>query len=171
MLNFAGRSYIMQGQRNTMSMPLDDIDRAILRILRADGRRPNAEIASEVGLSPSACLRRIRIMETRGAIHGYTVITAPEEEDERGVDVVVQVTLERQSEDYLLRFEHAVRQCPGIRECFLMTGSVDYWLRLRLDSVAAYEKVHGEVLSRLPGVTRISSSFAMRDAMRSRRAR
>lgn len=85
--------------------------------------------------------------------------------------MVVQVTLDRQTEDYLSRFEQAVRRCPEIRECFLMTGDVDYWLRVRTESVAAYEAIHGEVLSRLPGVTRINSSFAMRDALRPRRVR
>ncbi|WP_343616316.1 Lrp/AsnC family transcriptional regulator [Novosphingobium sp.] len=154
-----------------MPSTLDDLDRAILRILRMDGRRPNAEIAQAVSLSPSACLRRIKMMEQRGVITGYTVITGNENDDERGVDIVVQVTLDRQTEDYLSRFEHAVRQCPEVRECFLMTGHVDYWLRLRTDSVAAYEEIHGEVLSRLPGVTRISSSFAMRDALRPKRNR
>lgn len=152
-----------------MAWAPDDVDRSILRVLRLDGRKPNAEVAQEVGLSPSACLRRIRIMENRGVIRGYTVITGAENDDVRGVDVVVQVTLERQTEDYLSRFENAVRQCPEIRECFLMGGDVDYWLRLRTESVAAYEAIHGEVLSRLPGVTRISSSFAMRDALRPKR--
>lgn len=152
-------------------MALDGIDRAILRVLRADARKPNSEIAQAVGLSPSACLRRVRIMEDRGIIRGYTVITGPEGDDERAVDVVVQVTLERQTEDYLLRFENAVRQCPEVRECFLMAGDVDYWLRIRTESVLAYEAIHGEVLSRLPGVTRISSSFSMRDAMRPRKSR
>ncbi|MFC0685466.1 MULTISPECIES: Lrp/AsnC family transcriptional regulator [Sphingomonadaceae] len=152
-----------------MAWAPDDVDRSILRVLRLDGRKPNAEVAQEVGLSPSACLRRIRIMEDRGVIRGYTVITGAENDDVRGVDVVVQVTLERQTEDYLSRFENAVRQCPEIRECFLMGGDVDYWLRLRTESVAAYEAIHGEVLSRLPGVTRISSSFAMRDALRPKR--
>ena len=154
-----------------MPSALDDLDRAILRILRMDGRRPNAEIAQAVSLSPSACLRRIRMMERSGVIAGYTVVMGSEDEEERGVDVVVQVTLDRQTEDYLSRFEHAVRQCPEIREGFLMTGDVDYWLRLRVDSVAAYEEIHGEVLSRLPGVTRISSSLAMRDALRPKRSR
>lgn len=162
---------IMRRNHKIMPMAADAVDRAILRLLRLDGRRPNSEIAEEVGLSPSACLRRIRLLEDRGVIRGYTVLTGPDDDDERGVDVVVQVTLDRQTDDYLSRFEHAVRQCPEVRECFLMTGDVDYWLRLRTESVAAYEAIHGEVLSRLPGVTRINSSFAMRDAMRPRRAR
>lgn len=154
-----------------MPNALDALDRSILRLLRLDGRRPNSEIAEEVGLSPSACLRRIRILEDSGVIRGYTVLTGPKDDDERGVDVVVQVTLDRQTGDFLTRFEQAVRQIPEVRECFLMTGDVDYWLRLRTDSVAAYEAIHGEVLSRLPGVTRINSSFAMRDVMHPRRVR
>jgi DNA-binding Lrp family transcriptional regulator len=161
----------MRGICIIMSKSLDEIDRAILRELRLDGRRPNAEIAQAVGLSPSACLRRIRLMEDRGVIRGYTVVTGQEEDEEGGVDIIVQVTLERQTQDYLSRFEQAVRQSPEVRECFLMTGGVDYWLRLRTESVAAYEAIHGEVLSRLPGVTRINSSFAMRDALRPRRKR
>ena len=151
-----------------MSWSADNTDRAILRLLRIDGRKSNADIAQEVGLSASACLRRIRIMEDRGVIRGYTVITSLDDDD-RGVDVVVQVTLDRQTEDYLTRFESAVRQCAEVRECFLMTGDVDYWLRLRTESVAAYEAIHGDVLSRLPGVTRINSSFAMRNALRPKR--
>lgn len=149
-----------------MSGSLDSVDRGIIRILRLNARRTNAEIAAEVGLSASACHRRIRILEQTGVIRGYTVITSPVDREGQGVDVLVQVTLERQTEDYLARFEHAVRQCPEIRECFLMTGGVDYWLRVQTESVAAYETIHSEVLSRMPGVTRINSSIAMRDALR-----
>ncbi|WP_260926792.1 Lrp/AsnC family transcriptional regulator [Novosphingobium sp. 9] len=153
-----------------MPAPLDSTDRAILRLLRLNARRPNSEIAAEVGLSPSACHRRIRLLEDSGVIAGYTALTGIGDEA-NGVDVLVQVTLERQSEDFLSRFEAAVRQCPEIKECFLMAGDVDYWLRVRTESAAAYEAIHGEVLSRLPGVTRISSSFAMRNALLPRRSR
>jgi DNA-binding Lrp family transcriptional regulator len=153
-----------------MSSVLDATDRAILRLLRLNARRPNSEIAAEVGLSPSACHRRIRLLEDEGVIRGYTLVTGPLDSEARGVDVLVQVTLDRQTEDYLARFEHAVRQCPEIRECFLMTGGVDYWLRVQTESVAAYEAIHSEILSRMPGVTRINSSIAMRDALRPKKA-
>lgn len=148
---------------------MDSIDRAIIQALRRDARQPSAAIATEVGLSPSACHRRIRLLERSGAIRGYTVLTGRGDQDRDGVSVIVQVTLERQTEEYLIRFETAVRRCPEVRECFLMTGEVDYWLRLEVETAAAYERIHGEVLSRLPGVTRIQSSFAMRDALRPRR--
>jgi DNA-binding Lrp family transcriptional regulator len=153
-----------------MSESLDAVDRSIIRLLRLNARRPNSEIAAEVGLSPSACHRRIRMLEDAGVIRGYTIVTAPIEHEGRAVDVLVQVTLDRQTEDYLARFEHAVRQCPEIRECFLMTGGVDYWLRVQTESVAAYEAIHSEILSRMPGVTRINSSIAMRDALRPKRS-
>ncbi|WP_176590329.1 Lrp/AsnC family transcriptional regulator [Sphingobium sp. EM0848] len=153
-----------------MTESLDAVDRSIIRLLRLNARRPNSEIAAEVGLSPSACHRRIRMLEDAGVIRGYTIVTAPIEQEGRAVDVLVQVTLDRQTEDYLARFEHAVRQCPEIRECFLMTGGVDYWLRVQTESVAAYEAIHSEILSRMPGVTRINSSIAMRDALRPRKS-
>lgn len=154
-----------------MSDTVDRIDREIIRLLHLNARRPNSEIAEEVGLSPSACHRRIKMLEEHGVIRGYTVVLAPLAAESGAVDVLVQVTLERQTEDYLARFEHAVRQCPEIRECFLMTGEVDYWLRVQTDSVAAYEVIHGEILSRMPGVIRINSSLAMRDALRPRRGK
>lgn len=154
-----------------MAITLDATDRAILLLLRQDARRTNAAIAAEVGLSPSACHRRIKLLETSGVIRGYTVLTGSASRDDEVVSVLVQVTLERQTEDYLARFEAAVRKRPEIRECFLMTGAVDYWLRVEVESAGAYEALHGEVLSRLPGVTRIHSSLAMRDALNSRRSR
>lgn len=152
-----------------MASELDATDRAILRLLRQDARRTNAEIGAAVGLSPSACHRRIKMMEAQGVIRGYTILTGERDDREGRVNVLVQVTLERQTEDYLSRFEKAVRSFPEIRECFLMAASIDYWLRVEADSPAAYERLHGEVLSRLPGVTRINSSFAMRDALHPRK--
>jgi DNA-binding Lrp family transcriptional regulator len=148
-------------------MDLDRIDRSLLRLLRQNARRTNNALAAEVGLSPSACLRRIRMLEESGVIRGYTALVA-DGEDKAGVNVVVRVTLERQTEDYLARFEAAIRKFPEVRECFLMTGDVDYWLRVSAESAAAYEAIHTEILSRLPGVARIHSSFAIRDALRPR---
>jgi DNA-binding Lrp family transcriptional regulator len=144
---------------------LDQADQHLLRLLRLNARRSNAALAAEVGLSPSACLRRIRLLEDRGVIAGYTAIV-PHADAEAGLTVLVQVTLERQTEDYLQRFEAAVRRYPEIRECFLMTGDADYWLRVSAESAVAYEALHTEVLSRLPGVARIHSSVAMRNALR-----
>ncbi|MBU8539973.1 Lrp/AsnC family transcriptional regulator [Falsiroseomonas tokyonensis] len=144
---------------------MDEIDRAILRALRTDGRMPNAALAAQVGLSPSACLRRLRLLESRGIIRGYTVLV--DEPSPAGVvTVIVQITLERQTDDHLRRFEDAVRRCPEVRECHLMTGIADYLLRVEARDAADYERIHKEALSRMPGVSRIQSSFAIRTVIR-----
>jgi len=144
---------------------LDDTDRAILRLLRAEGRMSNADLAEAVGLSASACLRRVRLLEHRGIIRGYTALI--EEAAPRDlVVVIVQITLDRQTDEHLKRFEEAVRRCPEVRECYLMTGIADYLLRVEARDAADYERIHKEALSRMPGVARIQSSFAIRTVIR-----
>ena len=145
-------------------MSIDAIDRNIIRLLRLNARMPNSALAGAVGLSPSACLRRVNILEQSGVIRGYTVIIAGPEH--QGVIAIVRITLERQTEEYLNRFEAAVRRHPEIQECYLMTGDADYILRAVAPSAAAYEAIHKDILSRLPGVARIHSSIAMRSVLR-----
>lgn len=146
---------------------LDDADQRILKALRQDGRMTNAALAEAVGLSPSACLRRLRLLESRGVIRGYTALI---EEPTQGdtVTVIVQITLDRQTEEHLSRFETAVRRLPEVRDCFLMTGMSDYLLRVEVRDAPDYERIHKEQLSRLPGVARIQSSFAIRRVIGSR---
>ncbi len=144
---------------------MDELDRAILRELRRDARITNAALAAAVGLSPSACLRRVRLLERAGVIRGYTVVLdAPPERDT--VTVIVQITLDRQTDEHLRRFEEAVRRCPEVRECHLMTGIADYLLRVEARDAADYERVHKDALSRMPGVARIQSAFAIRTVIR-----
>lgn len=126
---------------------------------------PNNELAKKVGLSASACLRRVKLMEASGAIRGYAAIIDEAVVDE-GVVAIVRITLDKQTEDYLNRFEDAVRMHPEIAECYLMTGDADYILRATASNVGAYEQIHKEILSRLPGVTRINSSFAIRSVLK-----
>lgn len=146
-------------------MQLDDIDRRILNRLRLDARMTNNALASEVGLSPSACLRRVKLLERSGVIRGYAAIVSGAGPDE-GMAAIVQVDLERQTEEYLARFEQALRQHPEIQEWYLMTGEGDYILRVQIASIDDYGAFHRDVLSRLPGVSRIRSSFAMRSHRR-----
>lgn len=146
---------------------LDAIDRNIIRLLRLNGRISNAHLAAEVGLSPSACLRRVNLLEESGVIRGYTAILGSLEGDDRLI-AIIQITLEKQTEEYLNRFEAAVRRHPEIKECYLMTGDADYWLRAEADNAAAYETIHKEILSRLPGVARIHSSFSIRSVLAQR---
>ncbi|MFC0408348.1 Lrp/AsnC family transcriptional regulator [Roseomonas elaeocarpi] len=144
---------------------LDGTDERILRLLRENGRISNADLAAAIGLSPSACLRRVRALEAGGTIRGYTAVL-----EERGgnhqVVVIVRITLERQTDECLSRFEQAARRCAEIRECYLMTGDSDYLLRIVVEDAAGYERLHRDVLSRLPGVSRIQSSFTIRTVIR-----
>lgn len=146
---------------------LDTVDRNILRLLRLDARMSNAALATEVGLSPSACLRRIRLMEKAGIIRGYTALVDTGNA-EATIAVIINITLERQTEDHLDRFEAAVRRHPEIRECFLMTGGSDYLLRVEVTNAGDFERIHKEILSTLPGVQRIHSSFSIRNVLATR---
>lgn len=139
----------------------DPVDERILRLLREDARMTNAALAAAAGLSPSACLRRVRRLEASGVIRGYTVLLDEPPSTGQAI-VLVQITLERQSDDYLRRFEDAVRRVPEVRDCLLMAGDPDYVLRVETGGAADYEKLHQERLSRLPGVARLRSSFAIR---------
>src|SRR5437868_14958940 len=141
--------------------PLDPTDRRIVQILQADGRITNAKLAAAVGLSPSACLRRMHLLEHDGIIRGYTAIVEGGE-PERAATVMVEIVLERQTADSMNRFETAVRKCPDVRECYLMSGTCDYLLRIEARDAADYERIHREQLARLPGVARIKSSFTLR---------
>jgi DNA-binding Lrp family transcriptional regulator len=145
---------------------LDPLDQRLLQRLRADGRISNADLASAVGLSPSACLRRVRRLEERGVIRGYATVLANDSDD--GVVAYVEITLEKQTDDHMRRFEAAVRNYPEIRDCYLMAGEADYIVRAVAPDIAAYEVIHKDVLSRLPGVSRIHSSLAIRNVLAAR---
>lgn len=144
---------------------LDDADRRILTCLRLDARITNSALAAQVGLSPSACLRRVRLLEKSGVIRSYTAIVSGAAPDE-GTTAIVQIELERQTEEYLARFEAALRRHPEIQEWYLMTGAGDYVLRVQIAGIDDYGAFHRDALSRLPGVARIKSSFAMRSHRR-----
>jgi DNA-binding Lrp family transcriptional regulator len=145
---------------------LDALDRRILQTLQTDGRLPNAKLAAAVGLSPSACLRRLRMLEHDGVIRGYAAIV--EADEERLTTVLVEIVLDRQTSESMTRFENAVRKVPEVRECYLMSGNSDYFLRVEVREQTDYERIHSEHLSRLPGVARVRSSFAIRTVTRRR---
>ena len=118
---------------------LDAIGRRILAVLQDNARMSNADLAREVGLSASPCLRRVRALEESGVIRRYVSLL-----DQAAVglpvSVFVNVTLERQIETALETFEEAARQRPEVVECYLMTGGSDYLLRVVVSDLAAYER-------------------------------
>jgi DNA-binding Lrp family transcriptional regulator len=149
------------------SSEIDELDLAILRFLEREGRATNFEVGEAVGLSPSAASRRILALEAARAIRGYRAII-----DDRllgkSMTVYIRVTLERQSAAVLGAFEAAVRHCRDIVSCHLMAGQYDYTLVARVAGIDDYGRLHQNELSRLPGVTRLETSFALRDVLEAR---
>ena len=144
---------------------IEALDRKILRELQQDSRRSIASIGEAVGLSPSACHRRIRLLEERGVILGYGARL-----DARALGFrmtfFVEVTLEGQSEAVLSAFERAAAARPEVLECHLATGPGDYILKVCAQDTDDYERIHRHVISALPHVTRIQSSLVMKTVKR-----
>ncbi len=144
---------------------LDARDRAILRILQQDGRITNADLAERVNLSPSACLRRVKLLEEGGLVKGTVTLL---DEAAAGVPgtAFVFVTLDQQGRQSLDAFEEAVLAHPEIMECYLLAGTADYLLRIVFADTADFERIHRNALTTLPGVVRVQSTLALRTVKR-----
>ena len=140
---------------------LDPIDRMILAELQGDGRMTNVELARRVGISAPPCLRRVRALEEEGLIERYVALLNQKQAGLSGT-VFVHIGLRREEQRELAAFEDAVQCIPEVMECYLMTGEFDYLLRVVVTDMADFERLHNEALTRLPGVTRVNSSVAIR---------
>ena len=140
---------------------MDRFDSQILRELQRDSQVGVAELAERIGLSTSACHRRIKLLESGGTIGGYSARVNPKA---LGLDleVFVHITLTSQSQEALDAFERAVQLYDEILECVLTTGTADYILRIAARDVAHYDTIHRRCLARLPGVSGMQTSFALR---------
>jgi Lrp/AsnC family transcriptional regulator, leucine-responsive regulatory protein len=141
--------------------PLDAIDRKILGELQDDARIANVALADAVGLSPAPCLRRVRALEESGVIRKHVTLVDPAAVG-LSVSVFVHVSLERQVETSLKRFETAILTRPEVMECYLMTGDADYLLRVVCADLGAFERFLLDHLTQVPGVASIRSSFALK---------
>jgi DNA-binding Lrp family transcriptional regulator len=163
-LHVSGDEWIEKAADTTAQAELDDLDTAILHHLERHGRATNYEVGDAVGLSASAASRRIQALENSGAIRGYRAQIDDRLLGKR-MTVYIRVTLERQSADVLGAFETAVCHCKGIVHCHLMAGQYDYMLVARVADIDDYGRLHQNELSRLPGVVRLETSFALRDVL------
>ncbi|WP_426125362.1 Lrp/AsnC family transcriptional regulator [Pararhizobium sp. PWRC1-1] len=141
---------------------MDAIDAAILRIMQQNGRIANAELAEKIGLSDSACSRRVDILEKSGVISGYHARLSHKALDYR-IMVIVHISLSGQFAKTLTEFEAAVKLCPNVLVCYLMSGEYDYILRVAAKDLEDYERIHRDWLSALPHVVKINSSFSLRE--------
>ena len=139
---------------------LDAIDVKIIAAVQNDGRISINDLAEKVGLSPSPCARRLRILEEKGVIKGYTAMI---DQTKVGLPVsaFASIKLERQREEDLDRFAKAVAGWPEVVDCYLMTGQRDYLMRIVVRDLQAYETFIKSKLTRLEGIASIETSFAL----------
>lgn len=139
---------------------LDAIDVRIIAAVQNDGRISINDLAEKVGLSPSPCARRLRILEEKGVIKGYAAMI---DQTKVGLPVsaFASIKLERQREEDLDRFARAVAGWPEVVDCYLMTGQRDYLMRIVVRDLQAYETFIKSKLTRLEGIASIETSFAL----------
>ena len=143
------------------SVELDAIDRRILRLLQGDGRISNHDMANKIGLSPSPCLRRVRLLEQAGYVKRYVALVDP---DKVGlpINIFALVSVDARGEGLLDRFEQTVSKRTEVMECFMITGEADYVLRIVMHDMEEYERFLKEFLTRIPGVAKVRSSIAFK---------
>lgn len=135
---------------------MDAIDERILRVLERDGRVSNVELSERVGLSPSACVRRVQELERQGVIRGYRAVI---DRGRLGVGFTayMAVGLSQHSKAAQEGFERAVAQAAEVVECHNVTGAIEYLLRVEVADLAAYKRFHTDVLGTLPLVRAITT--------------
>lgn len=144
---------------------MDKFDVKILSYLQSNGRASYQEVGEAVGLSLSACHKRVKILEQNGVIERYAAIVSEERVGFR-TSTYVQVRLHDQKQETLDAFEAQVVLHPEIMDCVLMAGDTDYIMRILCKGVEDYERIHHDILTALPGVERVNSSFALRTVCR-----
>ena len=137
------------------------LDRAILRELQQDGRLTNVELAKRVRLSPSPCLRRVKALEDRGYIRGYTA-TLDRTLMRRGLQIFVLVSLTSQRQETLEAFERGIARLDDLLACHLIAGEADYLLTVAVESLDAYQRFYSAKLGELPGVASLRTLISMK---------
>lgn len=144
-----------------MPSPIDAIDRNLLRLVQRDSTKSVQELGDAVGLSASACHRRLKALESGGLISGYCAVL---DREQLGFSLkfFIEVSLVSQGEPTLDAFEAAVRDVPEVLECHLMAGQFDYILQVVCRDHEDFERLHRRLLARLPGVARVHSNMSIR---------
>jgi Lrp/AsnC family leucine-responsive transcriptional regulator len=145
-----------------MTMQLDRYDWQILRILQDNGAISNQELADRIGLSPSPCLRRVRILEESGLITGYRALL---DAKKLGLSLMalIHISMDQHTPERFDTFETRIADIPEVLECLLITGqSADYQLKVVVKDMDAYQELLLNRITRIPGVSGVHSSFVLR---------
>ena len=140
---------------------LDSTDLRIISVLQESAKITNSELAERVGLTPSPCLSRVRILETEDIINSYVALITPSAVG-LPISVFIHVTLERQIFSSTEHFESEMKNHQEVMECYLMTGDSDYLIRVVVADIATLEAFIVDKLSKIAGVSNIRSSFALK---------
>lgn len=143
---------------------LDRIDVKLLRLLQADGRLTNAELAARAGISPATCHRRTQRLFDRGYVRGVWALVDPQRVG-RGALVLVGVVLDRSTRESFAAFEAAARRLTVVLDCHLVAGDFDYFLKIRLSDMSEFGRLHGEHLLTLPGVRQTRTFFVIKEVV------
>lgn len=139
---------------------LDEVDLQLLKLLQADGRITNADLAKKVGLSPPSVLQRVRALEKAGIVRGYSAILDP---DRLGYKIMafVQISLSLHQDMPIERFRRQIREIEEVVECYHVSGDYDFLLKVAVRDMRAYEALIREKISRIRGIRQINSSFVL----------
>nr|WP_210302623.1 Lrp/AsnC family transcriptional regulator [Phyllobacterium sp. 628] len=139
-----------------MPMILDEIDKRILRALQKDGRIQNIELAREAGLSPSPCLRRVRLLEEAGIIDRYVAVLNPAKVD-LSLSMFARVWLIAQDAETIDHFIEAMTRLPQVVECYIMLGESDALLRVVVADLDGYRRFQAAHLTRKNGIQNVKT--------------
>ena len=137
---------------------MDNIDRKIIRELQKNGRITNQELATKVNLSPSPCLRRLKALEERGIIKGYSAIIDAKSYG-LPLTALIRIKLDRHSEDAVRQFEDRVRRLDEVLECHVLTGATDYFMKVLVAGLEEYEEFVRKQIHPIGDINSIDSSF------------
>ena len=143
-----------------MSIRLDEIDRRILAALQRDGRLQNVDLAKKVGLSPSPCLRRVKLLEEAGVIERYVSLLNPSKVG-LGLTVFARVWLTGQDQETVDQFVEEIRELPQVIECQVMAGDCDFLLRVVAPDLEGYRRFQVEHLARVKGIRNMKTEIPM----------
>ena len=142
-------------------MELDKYDKHILSILQQQGKISNQDLAEKVGLSPSPCLRRVKVLEDAQIIVGYRALVDARKVD-FGLTALIQISMDKHTQERFSSFEREIKSIPEILECLLITGhSADYLLKVIVKDLDHYQQLLLQKITRIPGVTGVHSSFVL----------
>ena len=148
----------MKLSSNSISIKLDRIDKNIIRHLQENGRIQNNDLARAIGLSPSSCLRRVKLLEEAGVIQSYTTLVDPQKV---GLQLILfsRIWLIAQDAETIDVFIEAMKELPQVMECYIILGECDAMLKVIVPDLESYRKFQSSHLTKKNGITSVKTDL------------